>query len=329
MSGETILVIDAGQDIDQRITATLEAKGYLVFTDSSRVVTAEITEQLSPSLIYIKPPELSPAGFEPCKAIHGTPLLKDVPIVILGSPEEALHKKDEARYFREYGIVDFLELTFDPDELIKKTEEILSKVRSSQLNQDNTLAGEDHLIPQAVKGMGKKRSPLLLPAIGAAILLVIVGAGFLIYQQFISTRKVVPLSAIKPRLSVPSTAPETGPKPLLPPEKNVKDASAPVSPSPPAPPAQDLSLPSAASQPPAKPFYSVQLGAFKNEDYAQVLTKKLRDKGYDAFTRPGLAADKSPIYRVLVCKYEDRKATEKLAREIESKEQLKTSLYSE
>jgi len=332
MSGETILVIDAGQDVDQRITATLEAKGYLVFTESSRVVTAEIAEQLSPSLIYIKPPELSPAGFEPCKAIHDTPLLKDVPIVILGSPEGALHKKDGPRYFRDYGIVDFLKLTFDPDELIKKTEEILGKVRSSQLNQDNTLAGEDHLIPQAVKGMGKKRSTLFLPAIGAAILLVIVGAGFLIYQQFISTRKVVPLSAIKAPLPLPSKAPETGPKPSLPPEKNVKDVSAPASPSPPAkpaPPAQDLSLPSAASQPLAKPFYSVQLGAFKNEDYAQVLIKKLRDKGYDAFTRPGLAADKSPIYRVLVSKYEDRKAAEKLAREIESKEQLKTSIYSE
>ena len=332
MAGETILVIDAGKDIDQRITTTLESKGYLVFTDTSRVVTGEIAEQLSPSLIYIKPPELSDAGFETCRAIHNNPLLKDVPIVVLTSPEGALQKKDGSRYFRDYGIVDFLKLTFDWDELIRKTEEILGKTYSSQLNQDNTLATEDHLGPKGVKKVEKKRSALFLPAIGAAILLVIIGAGFLIYQQFISTRKVVPISALKTPLPLPTKAPETESEPTLPTEKKAKDTSTPVSPSPPAsstPPAQGLSLPTAASQATAKPFYSVQLGAFKNEDYAQVLMKKLRGKGYDAFTWPGLAADKSPIYRVLVNKYEDRQAAEKLAREIESKEQLKPTLYSE
>jgi hypothetical protein len=32
MAGETILVIDAGQDIDQRMTTTLEAENYLIFS---------------------------------------------------------------------------------------------------------------------------------------------------------------------------------------------------------------------------------------------------------------------------------------------------------
>ena len=162
-----------------------------------------------------------------------------------------------------------------------------------------------------------------------------IAGGFLIYQKFISSRKVVPLSTLKVPLPLPSkapvrsAAPETKQKPPLPPEKKVKEPSAPVSPSPAAPPAQNLPVSSVTSQPTAKPFYSVQLGAFKNEDRAQALTKKLREKGYDSFTQTGLAADKSPIYRVLVSKYEDRKAAEKLAREIESKEELKATLYSE
>jgi cell division septation protein DedD len=83
------------------------------------------------------------------------------------------------------------------------------------------------------------------------------------------------------------------------------------------------------SQPPRKPFYSVQLGAFKNEDYAQALRSKFREKGYDAFTQPGVTKDRSPIYRVLVNKYEDRKAAQKLAGEIQSKEGIKTTLYGE
>jgi len=336
MAGETILVIDAGPELSQQMTGALEAKGYLVFTDSSRVVTAEIVRQLSPSLIYVNPPELSPAGFEFCRAIHNNPLLKDVPIVILGSLEPTLRKKEGPRYFREYGIVDFLKLTFDPDELIKKTKEMLGEATSSQPDQEDTSASEHHLSPNVVKGTGKKRSSFFLPTIGAIILLLIAG-GFLIYQKFVSSRKVVPLSTLKVPLPLPSkakapapsAAPEPKQIPPLPPEKKVEEPSAPVSPSPAAPPAQNLPVSSVTSQPTAKPFYSVQLGAFKNEDRAQVLTKKLREKGYDAFTQPGLGADKSPIYRVLVSKYEDRKAAEKLAREIESKEELKATLYSE
>ena len=76
MAGETILVIDAGQDIDQRMITTLEGESYLVYTVSSHDVNAEMAELLGPSLIYIKPPDLSPTGLEPCKAIHDIPLLK-------------------------------------------------------------------------------------------------------------------------------------------------------------------------------------------------------------------------------------------------------------
>jgi cell division septation protein DedD len=71
------------------------------------------------------------------------------------------------------------------------------------------------------------------------------------------------------------------------------------------------------------------LGAFKDEDRAQALTKKFREKGYDAFTRPGVTKDNTPIYRVLISKYEDRKAAKKLAGEIQSKEHIETTLYGE
>jgi cell division septation protein DedD len=83
------------------------------------------------------------------------------------------------------------------------------------------------------------------------------------------------------------------------------------------------------SQPPNKPFYSVQLGAFRDEEMAQALTKKFREKGYDAFTQPGVTKGRSPIYRVLVNKYEDRKAAQKMAGEIQTREQVQTTLYGE
>jgi len=322
MAGETILVIDAGQDMDQRITTTLEAESYLIYPVASQDVNTEMAEFLKPSLIYIKPLDLSPTGLEPCKAIHGIPLLEKVPIIILASLKGALGP----HYFEDYGIVDFLGLTFGPEELIEKTRTILGKTSPSWHPKEDEPAAS----PKTVRPMEKKRSALLLPAIGIGVLLVISGAGFLAYQQFMPARKVPPSPAITPPLRVPPAAPEAGSKSQLPPARSIADASAPASSDPSTPPGQPSSLSSeSTSQPPRKPFYSVQLGAFKSEDRAQDLTKKFREKGYDAFTQPGVTKDSSPIYRVLVNKYEDRKAAKKLAGEIQSREQIETTLYGE
>jgi cell division septation protein DedD len=354
MAGETILVIDADQDINQKMITTLEVESYLIYPVSSQEVNAEMADLLRPSLIYIEPSDLSPAGLEPCKAIHGIPLLIKVPIVILASLEKALGSE----YFEEYGIVDFIEPTFGPEELIEKTGTILGKTPPSRYSQKDESAAS----PRTFRRAEKKRSALLLPAIGIVTLLVIVGAGFMAYRHFMPTREVSPSPKIKAPVRVPSIAPKAELKPQLPPASNVADTSAPASSVPSTPPEQPSSVSSesapqppniadtsppassvpskppqqpslvsseSAPQPPHKPFYSVQLGAFRDEDRAQALTKKFREKGYDAFTQPGVMKDNTPIYRVLVNKYEDRKAAKKLAGEIQLKEHIETTLYGE
>ena len=152
----------------------------------------------------------------------------------------------------------------------------------------------------------------------------------MVYQQFMPTQKVPPPPAIKTPVRVPSVAPKAGLKPQLPPANNVADTSVPATSVPSTAPVQPSSVSlESAPQPPHKPFYAVQLGAFRDEDRAQALTKKFQEKGYDAFTQPGVTKDNTPIYRVLVSKYEDRKAAKKMAEEIQSKEQIETTLYGE
>ena len=322
MSGETIIIIDAGEDIDLRMTATLEAEKYLVYPVSSQDLNAELAELLRPSLIYLKPLELSPAGLNSCKAIHGIPLLEKVPIVILASLEKALG----AEYSRDYGIVDFLELSFAPEELIEKTGTILGRSAPSQSLKEDEPAPS----PGTIRKMEKKRSALLLPAIGIVILLGIAGAGFWAYREFMPTQKPSPSPAVAGPLRVPSTKPEAGSRSQLRPGGNAVETSAPASPGPSTPPPQPSSLSSeSAPRPTGKPFFSVQLGAFKNEDRAQALARKFREKGYDAFTQPGITKDRSPIYRVLVSQFEERKAAKKLAEEIQSREEIETTLYGE
>ncbi len=312
---------------------------------------------LKPSLIYIKPPDLRPAGLDPCKAIHGIPLLMKVPIVILAS----LKKAPGSQYLEEYGIVDFLEPTFSKEELIEKTGTILIKKLFSEPPQQ-----EEPTILRTIMGTERKRSPLFLAAVGIVVL-GIAGAGYVAYRQLTPSQKVVPSRAVTGTIRLSSTTPGAGPKREVPPANtpaktpanvptntptaspadtpvNTPAASTPAKTAvntpanPPVaassvfstPPAQSPSAsPEKAPQPTAKPFYSVQLGAFKEERQAQALTKKLQEKGYDAFTRPGVTKDKSPIYRVLVNKYEDRKAAQKMAGEIQTKEQVKTTLYSD
>ncbi|MGZ3590231.1 MAG: SPOR domain-containing protein [Thermodesulfobacteriota bacterium] len=356
MPSETILVVDAGQDIDERMTSTLEAENYLTYDVSSQDVNTEMADLLKPSLIYVMPPDLRPTGLNPCKAIHGIPLLMRVPIVILAS----LKKAPGPTYLEEYGIVDFLKPTFSPEELIEKTRTILGKTPppgNPEEEEPDTL--------RAVRGTEKKRSALLLPAVGITVILGIAGAGYMAYQKFMPSQKGPPSVAVKTPARVPSAAPQVGLKPQLPPASNVKNTPSttptttpaatpaatpvPASSVPSAPPVQPSSASSESpSQPPGavrpadsdptpqtskthspKPFYSVQLGAFRDVEIAEALTKKFQEKGYDAFTRSGVTKDRSPIYRVLVNKYDDRKAAQKMAGEIETREQVKTILYGE
>ena len=322
MTGETILVIDAGEDIDQRMTATLEAESYLVYPVSSQDVNAELAELLRPSLAYIKPLDLSPTGLKPCKAIHAIPLLRKVPIIILASLKKPLGPDTS----RDYGVVDFLEPTFGPEELIEKTRAILGKAAPSQ----SPIEDGPTPSPQPQRETKKKRPAFLLPAIGIVALLMIAGVGILAFQQFMPAQNLLPSPTVAAPVRVPSTAPGPESKPQLPPGRNVADTSDPAPPVPSAPSGQPSSVSSESpSQPPRTPFYSVQLGAFKNEDKAQALAKKFQEKGYDAFTQLGVTKDSSPIYRVLVNKYEERKAAKKLAGEIQSREGIQTTLYGE
>lgn len=337
MAAETILVVNAGQEMDQRITTTLEAESYMTYTASSQDVNVEMAEFLKPSLIYLKPVDLSPVGLEPCKAIRGIPLLKKVPIVLLESPAKGTGPSD----LKECGIVDFLEPTFSPEDLIEKTRTILGRGSPSPSpEEDESLHrrspspspedDEPAALPRAARRMKKKRPGILLPAIGIGVFMVISGAGFLAYRQFMAVKEIPPSPAIKSPVPIRSAAPETGLKSQVLPPKNAAEASPTASPVPSTPSVQPSSVSSdPGSQPPRKPFYSVQLGAFKNEEKAEALAKKFQEKGYDAFTQPGVAKDRSPIYRVLISKHEDRKAAKKMAVEIQSREQVETTLYGE
>ncbi len=77
-----------------------------------------------------------------------------------------------------------------------------------------------------------------------------------------------------------------------------------------------------------RPFFSVQLGAFKNEAAAAALVKKYVGKGYEAYTLRGETKDKGTLYRVLVGTFNNRKEALQLAAQISGKEKVQTTVFS-
>jgi DNA-binding response OmpR family regulator len=122
MAGKTILIIDTDTETIQKIMSTLESEGYLVFSASSKEVSITMANKVKPSLIFINVGLSGASGLEICKTIHDAETLGSVPIVMITPHGGAI----DPRYTSLYGIVDFLKKPFTPEELILKTENLLS-----------------------------------------------------------------------------------------------------------------------------------------------------------------------------------------------------------
>ncbi len=66
--------------------------------------------------------------------------------------------------------------------------------------------------------------------------------------------------------------------------------------------------------------YTIQVGAYKNKTYAKKMERLLNKKGYDTF----ITRDVKKIYHVQVDRFNTREDAVKLARDIETKEKLKS-----
>jgi|Deesub1362A_J573_1020465.scaffolds.fasta_scaffold00027_102 DNA-binding response OmpR family regulator/cell division protein FtsN len=122
MQNKTILVIDKDSKAVSTITSTLEPKGYSVFSASSADVGLIMAKKMNPSLIFVNLATPGTNGLEICKRIHGIDYLKDVPIILLTLREGKLNPQ----YRTLYGIVGFLKKPLNPEEIILKTNLLLT-----------------------------------------------------------------------------------------------------------------------------------------------------------------------------------------------------------
>ena len=214
---------------------------------------------------------------------------------------------------------------------------------------DREEPAESYIPEEEPAGRGKSRKALV--ALLAVLVIVVGVAGALYYSGLIpgiGLQTNVP--AAPPRTVEKPKKPEASPvaEPAKQPFADENTSSAPVAVQTPvaagAPHAADRKAGStAASSAPApasakdvpaaklsdKAVYSVQVGVFKNETNAATLLKKLKDKGYDAFTLKSSSKVKGTVYRVLVGKFEDSKKSREMAVQISKKENIKPVIFSE
>ncbi len=143
MTDQTVLVVDADHETQETMVSTLESEGYLVFTASGRDVSTGLAEKISPALIFLQPAAISVEGFATCKAIHNSPKFRKIPIILLASLKGPL----DPRYVSFYGVVDYLRLPLDPDEVSNKTSKILagSSRDFDALGDDFNLAAAENI----------------------------------------------------------------------------------------------------------------------------------------------------------------------------------------
>jgi len=82
-----------------------------------------------------------------------------------------------------------------------------------------------------------------------------------------------------------------------------------------------------ATKPPI--FYTIQVGAYKTKVFAEKMIHSLADKGYNAFMAFIPTKDKTPLYRVRVEKFADKKEARQLAQKLEHTEHLKNFIITQ
>ena len=130
MSTKThILVIDDDVQLVDTVQTLLESVGYAVSYAYQSEKGLELARETKPDLILLDimfagPP--GPDGTEISRRLHGDPVLKDTPVIVLSGVKRALDMPVKLGPDEAYmPVASFLEKPFKPNELLAEIEKAL------------------------------------------------------------------------------------------------------------------------------------------------------------------------------------------------------------
>jgi two-component system alkaline phosphatase synthesis response regulator PhoP len=130
MSDKTrVLVIDDDVQLVDTVRTLLESVGYEVSFAYQAARGMELAKEVKPDLILLDimfagPP--GPDGIEVSRRLHGDPILKDTPVIVLSGVKKALDVPVKLAPDDVYmPVAAFLEKPFKPNELLAEIEKAL------------------------------------------------------------------------------------------------------------------------------------------------------------------------------------------------------------
>lgn len=128
--GVTVLLVDDSPTVRRLGELILAQQGYRVFTAEDGERGLEVALRVKPAVIlvdYIMP---NMNGHTFCRKIRQGAETKDIPLILISSKGEAVGQAFE----QEFGVLHYFSKPFEPDDLIRKLEEVLQSTGASRLD---------------------------------------------------------------------------------------------------------------------------------------------------------------------------------------------------
>jgi DNA-binding response OmpR family regulator len=118
-----ILIAEDEPDIRELVAFTLRFAGHEVVASSNGEEAVQLASQEMPDLILmdVRMPRMT--GYDACRIMKASPLLKDIPIVFLS----AKGQDSEIQTGLEAGAEEYLLKPFAPDQLTERVKAILAR----------------------------------------------------------------------------------------------------------------------------------------------------------------------------------------------------------
>ncbi len=154
---KNVLVIERDFETSRQIAKALEGEGYFVFTASSAEAGLVMARRVKPSLLFLNLLMRDAGGVEFLKKLRALDFLHNVPILLLTQKQEEY----ETKYGNIYGIVNFVNLPVDENEVIAKSRASLEQIPVHDPSVRDEPAAKDPVVedaPPLSQDMGAGRS---------------------------------------------------------------------------------------------------------------------------------------------------------------------------
>lgn len=122
--GIKVLLVDDSPTVRRLGELILTQQGYSVYTAEDGEQGLELAQQIKPAVILVDFIMPNMNGHTFCRQLRQDETMKDVPLILISSKGESVGQAFE----KEFGILHYFSKPFEPDDLVKKLEEVLKDV---------------------------------------------------------------------------------------------------------------------------------------------------------------------------------------------------------